>query len=248
MITIPPKRTARMAVKMRELRIGESMSLCRMPPELIASAETAFLRFVCEFSAPTPFHVTDPLLLSVEERALLVSSYLSAVFDEPDFEVGGQRYSDYLRLDSDLRSMPLQMGEIGGSQRYLWPLLGIHAELLEKVCRTPGEWERGAIAVRVTDTDQPVDLLSLTDVERIEWRDARIGEFDALPESTAIEIMHAYAAQSAAMAHFFNLAFDSQGPCYLPTGGAGDAGRFPAASVVSEAARRLAGTMDRSVR
>jgi hypothetical protein len=131
--------------------------VCRLPADRHEATTTEFLRRVADGAqAPTPAYVTDPRLWTVEERARVVCHYLSQVSDSgPDFAVGDGKFSDYVKFDADLSSTEVKLGEVAGKERVLRPLLGVHVELLERMCTGRGDWLHGVIACQVHEAGQP---------------------------------------------------------------------------------------------
>lgn len=244
MIIIPKLRTRRMAVEMRELKLGESIALCRMQPDRPAAAETAFLSMVCEFSRPTDRHVTDPRQLTAQERARLTSHYLSAVSEQADFAIGDAHLSDYLLIDRDLQIDRLALGRVGDMGLVMVPLLGCHLELLERRSQSTGDWLRGMVACQIYAEGEAIpDVAAMPEIEALQWLDTRVQEFESLAESEAEAVVDLFNQGSATLTHFFDLVVDKDGPCFLPAGGsaAKAAGRFRASAAVSQTARDMAG-------
>jgi hypothetical protein len=223
MINIPRVRTRRIAVQPREITIGEAIGLCKMPPERAHAAETQFLR--CAFGSlekPAEGYVDDPLRMTVEERAYLTCRYLSSVGTEADFEVApGARLGDYIDFSDDIKDVRHDLGEVAGSRWVMIPLLGIHAELLERLCTGSGEWMRGMFAAQVYAADEVVpDFSDMPEADALGLLKARMAHVLDMPESSAEGLFAAWMAGREAMEHFFIMTVDADGPCFAARKGA----------------------------
>lgn len=220
MITFAPLRTKRVSVTLRELELGAARSICRLPADLHEATTTEFLRHVAaDAKAPTPAYVTDPRLWTVEERARVVCHYLSHVSDAgADFTVGDDgKLSHYLRFDADLNVSEVRLGHIAGVDRVMRPLLGAHAELLERMCESRGDWLVGMMACQVYAVDEEVpDFLSATDIALLEWGKARLDTFNKLAESDFHAIREAWLRGSRDLEHFFVTGADDKGIVFWP--------------------------------
>src|SRR5262245_7316563 len=104
MITFSKIRTRRLAVTLREMTIGDTIYLCKLPPDLNEAGTTETLKRIVEPDAqPRGGQVTDPLFWTVQERALCIAHYLAHTQEDgnPDFAVGDGKYSDYLLDGAD---------------------------------------------------------------------------------------------------------------------------------------------------
>lgn len=248
MILFPHLRTRRIAVRLRELTLGEAIAVCKLPAERHELTTTEFLRFVASAAeAPQDRYLTDPRLWTVEERTLLVCHYLSQTTEDgPDFSVGqGATLSDYAVFDADLSQDRIELGTVAGKPMAMRPMIGIQAEILERACTNRGEWLIGAMACQMLPTDEAEPRWSeLSDIQMLEWVGAKSDAIRALPESDFEALLLAYSAGARALHHFFTLSFDDHGIVCEPN--AGEAGhqnpaRFLAISCVSGAARQLFG-------
>jgi len=245
-------RTKRVSVRLRELKLGEAIAICKLPAERLELTVTEFLRHVADGAdRPTDTHVTDPRQWTVQERARVVCHYLSHTSESGmDFEVGDSaKLSDYVELAEDLPAASVSLGHVAGADARLWPLLGAHAEVLERLCKTRGEWLIGLLACQVGAAPLP-DLTALGEMQAIEVVNARIEAVRSLPESHFEEVFAAYSLALSTLQHFFVMSHDDKGLVWQPrergTEGKGGAGlkhpaRFPALSCVSATARELFG-------
>lgn len=257
MIVLQPLRTRRVCVRPRELTIGEAIAICKLPGhrhELVASE---FLRRIADgATAPTAGYVTDPRFWTVQERALLVCHYLAQVSGtDPDISVGESgRLSDYVVFDSDLKVDSVDVGEVAGKRRVVSPMLGAHAEILERLCQSRGDWIIGAMACQISsEDDAPVDITTMGDVQLLGYVQDRMEAVRSLPESDFEALLGAYSmAASRELNHFFAINFDDGGAVFEPQtdreAGPQNPARFLAISCVSGAARRLFGGPDSASR
>jgi hypothetical protein len=255
MIIFSNIRTKRLAVKLREISLEEAVAVCRLPADRHEATATEFLRCVArDAETPTPRYIKDPRLMTVEERTLLVCHYLAQVSsDGADFKVGGTgKLTDYVQFADDLLSESVDMGEVAGTRRTLYPLLGIHAELLERLCTSQGDWLIGMLACQVHAHGAPVpDYLAMTDVAMLEWCSAGMKAIRAMPESEVEELYVKFDAAKAELRHFFITGADDDGILFWPHPAAEEAGqknpaRFRALPCISGFTRRIFGRADQS--
>lgn len=244
MLLFQPIRTKRVCVRLKELTIGQAMALCKLPAERHELLTTEFLRHVAsEAQAPGANYVTDPRLWTVQERARLVCHYLAQVADDgPDFAVGSGRLTDYLDFAADL-PVTEPVRDPFASGWAIGPLLGGHAELLERTCEDRGGWLVGALACQAVPDGVDDDMLGMTDIEQIGELNRRIDAIKALPESDFETLLLAYdRACAGSLRHFLDLGFDDEGVIFAAKGDAGLApARFRADSCVGILARDLFG-------
>ena len=178
MIPFPYTRTRRVAVRLVELALGEAIAICKLPGERHEATATHLLRAIAK-GAERPVadrFVTDPRLWTVEERTLLIATYLAHVTpDGPDFAIGDAHLSDYVTFDKDSTQDQTDLGEVAGKQRVMRSLLGLHAETLETLCKSRGDWMIGAVACQVFEKGEAVpDWAAMSDVEAMEWVQGRM--------------------------------------------------------------------------
>lgn len=208
MIKFPLKRTRRLCVELRELTLEESASVCRIPSDRPEMATTTFLRAAADKATrPNDRYVSDPRLMTVEERALLVAHYIGTMSPSGlyDFPIGGAAHlSDYLLIDQDLIETEIVAGQAAGDVWLLSPLLGLHAELLEQSCTSQMDWIVGTIACQMRkQTDSAPSLQEMGDVEAHGWLADRMQAFRGLPESEFEEVFALYCGQRGRIRHFF---------------------------------------------
>lgn len=246
MILFPFKRTRRVAVELRELTLGESIAICALPASRLEATTTEVLRRIAEKAQePRPGYVANPRLWTVEERMLVIAHYLSLVQDDgPNFAIGANaQLSDYVTFDADLLVDQVQLGVVAGAECTMYPLLGIHAEVLELECESRGDWLLGAMACQIL-SEAPPAWLEMSDLELRTWVRERIASLKALPESDFEEYLIGYAAGRQQLFHFFRVDFDDAGVVCKLQGeeveGRASA-RFPAHTCVGPATRSLFG-------
>lgn len=252
----PTKKTARIDVRMREMTIGECGALCGMRAAAHEATTTQFLRFVLEWQPGAK--PLDPLAMTVQERALLVCHYLSVILpDGPNFAlssgetpkdqpaVNAGRLADFLEIGDDYLHDEVEVGHIGAEAVLFRPLLGVHAEMLEKFCSSRRQWIAGMMAcqIRMESEDYP-DLLAMTDVERFQWVNNRINRMSGMPLSQGVELHDSFFSEgAAAVRHFFDVWADDEGLVFRPKPGAGVStlARFRCDPCIPERARSLFG-------
>lgn len=246
MILFPYLRTRRLAVRLREISLGEAIAVCRLPADRHEATTTEFLRMAArDAEAPTERHIVDPRMMTVQERALLVCHYLSQVSDDgADFSVGSDGHlSDYVVFDLDLMVESVDLGEVAGKAYRAYPLLGVHVEILERVCAGRGDWLIGLLACQVMATDATMpDYPTMTDPQLIEWCKSAMDAIRALPESQFEALYLAFASGAHQLNHFFSVSIDGEGVIFNPQdaeAGNKPPARFRALSCVSAATRRL---------
>jgi hypothetical protein len=247
MISIAFLRTRRLAVQCRELTLGDAIAICKMDGQRHESVTTAVLRSIIERAdVPRPGFVADPQMWTVSERMRVMAHYLSSVGqDGPDFSIGDEstalKFSDYADLAIESESLEVR-ALASGKEFMIRPLLGIHAELLERSCTSRGEWVVGAMACQMSEPGKEApSLLDMTEVDRLEWIGAQLLAARSSPESDFEEKMGAYFAAQDSLKQWFNLSFDDEGVIAMPS--RKEAGpqpaRFPPLSVISPATRAL---------
>lgn len=248
MIIFSNIRTKRLAVRLREISIEEAIAVCRLPAERYEATTTEFLRCVArDAETPTPAYVRDPRLMTVEERTLLVCHYLAQVSPGgPDFAVGdGGKLSDYILFANDITVQSVEMVLTGDVRKVVHPLLGIHAEILERLCTTRGDWVVGMMACQIHSSATPApDYTAMTDVELIEWCQGRMKAIKAMAESDMEEMYLQFEDSSSKLRHFFITGADDGGLVFWPQASAEEAGqinpaRFRALFCIAEFTRRF---------
>lgn len=252
MINFPILRTRRLTVQLKELTIGESISLAAMPAHLEEAATTAFLRRAVQSSKG----VEDPANWTVQERILGVCHYLASVTEEgPDFSIGGGHYSDYLdgAADISVAVTSVDAGTIGGDAWSVRHLTGAMAESIERmVGEVDGisgrlHWLLGGMAAQLVRAGE--DVPDAADGEGVfdEFIVNRMRVMAGFPESDFSELMRRYAEAREKLHHLFRIEFSSDGFVAMPKGGGASdlpPARFPVRSCLSGLARDLVGKPD----
>lgn len=253
MIYFPPLRTRRLTVQLRELSIGDSLTLAAMPGHMEEASTTAFLR--CAVDA-AKVAVEDPARWTVQERILAVCHYLSATTEDgPDFSLGEGRYSDYLQGEADIQTsvQAVEVGEVGGDTWHVRHLTGAMAESIERMA---GEieglsgrlhWLFGAMAAQLVRTGEEVPDAAGGEGAFDEFLLSRVMVLKGYPESDFAKLMTLYLEGRDKLHHFFKLEFTEDGIVAMPKGGAAGnlpPARFPVHTCLSRMARELVGKPD----
>ena len=244
MLLFQPIKTRRICVRLKELTIGQAIALCKLPADRHELMTTEFLRqAAAEAEAPAGGYVTDPRLWTVQERARMVCHYLAQVADDgPDFAVGEGKLTDYLDFTADIGTDG-RVRDPGMPGWAFGPLLGGHAELLERSCSSRGEWLLGAMACQALPTDQADELLALPDIDQLAELDRRTEAIKALPESEFEALLVAYDhVNCTALHHFLQVAFDADGVVFEAREAGLAPARFLADPCIGVAARSIFGS------
>lgn len=228
-IEFKPVRTARLNVQLQELTLGSAGAVCQVPAEQNERTTTVLLKKAIASAVMNGTNgVTDPLAMTVQERALLVAHYLMRVTkDGPDFALGKGRLSDYLSERTELRQPSTVVEDKDGKNWKIYPLLGAHTQALEVMCSVRGEWMLGACACQVfSESEIPPDWLAMSDNETQDWVAARTAQLDEMAESDFEAMFSAWTQGRSVLDHFFRQDFNDEGVVFMPwatqEGGAGD--------------------------
>lgn len=245
--TFKPLRAGRFVVQLKEISIGDSISVLSMSPGEYEAETTAFLRAALK-SVDGP---KDPADWTVEERILAVCHYLAATLEKPDFDVqGGGNFSDYL-VNLGETSIPdhAELGEIAGDRWSVYPLTGRMAETIEglqgELKDTAGKpvpprlhWLLGAMAAQLLREGETVTPPESPSYESFLLERMRI--LRELPESAFIELFTAFAKGRDSISRFFVTRFDGSGVIVCAKEGADlPPARFPSRSCLSDFAAQL---------
>ena len=225
MLTISPLRTPRIQVEMHELSARDAIALCQMPAGQCEYGATELLkRILDEPKDVRKGQVTDCRLWSVQERAFVIAHYLAHVIGG-DFQIGeAGRYSDYI-MESGISAPPpaVSIGNINGAEWYLQPMLGWHAEAIERLMQAdelPADrcgWLTGALAVQVYRFDEGcLDCADHTDAVIDGAVHERATSLMALPESDFMALVAAYFRLSPQIDHIFHMTICEDGIGFLP--------------------------------
>jgi hypothetical protein len=242
----------RLSVRLVELTTAEGISIAKLPAERHEATATNVLRAIAKAAdQPRPTFVTDPLLMTVEERTMLICAYLAqCTEDGPDFAIGKSKLSNYLALECDSTQDETSLGKVIKNEMVLRPLLGVHTQAMELICHERGDWIIAAMACQIFQKDEPSpDYLSLSPTALQQWIKERSERLTALPESDFDRIYRAFFEGRARLFHFVRYGFDDDGViCLAHEKGAGDVqhapARFLANTCISEVSRELSGEPD----
>ena len=210
---------------MHELSARDAIALCQMPADQCEYGATELLkRILDEPKDIRKGQITDCRLWTVQERAFAIAHYLAGVIGG-DFQIGeAGRYSDYI-METGISGPPeaLSIGMIGGAEWMLQPMLGWHAESIERLIQAEEltddrkGWLIGAIAVQVYRFDEGrLDCASELDTKIDEMVHARASALMELPESDLMALVMAYFDRSPETDHIFHLTICEDGLGFLP--------------------------------
>jgi hypothetical protein len=258
MLAITPLRTRRLSVQLQELSIGDIIFLCELRPDMYEAGTTALLqRVVGDDPKPRSGQVTDPRLWTVQERALAVAHYIAHTQEsDPDFPVGEGRYSDYLVEGVDFAPDRIELGEVGGDEWSMVPLLGVHADTIERLVldgrlkQARHGWWLGAMAAQLVRKGESLpDAATISEAELEEIIAGRAEVFRAFPESDFMRLLMLFIDGNERLTHIFRLDFTDDGIAFAPVK-AKEAGlppaRFPFDSAISDAAKAVFGKPERA--
>lgn len=256
MIIIPPLRTRRISARLRELPLGAAVRLAGIHPRQHELATTEFLRAVLESAdTPTPGHVADPRLWTVQERTLAVCHYIaaSAPNGQADFAVGeGGHLTDYMVTEADYVAA-VDLGEACLDRWRMVPMVGMAAEAIERADGyvegvAPGHmhWLVGSMAAqlqRVGPDGQPVeDPAPVDDAAYDDWLKDRMAVFANFPQSDFEALLALRARGAQGLLHLFDMDAGAAGMVAHPK--EMEAGlppaRFPVDVCLSDVAKGLA--------
>jgi hypothetical protein len=254
LIVFSPLRTKRLSVSLSELTIENVIHLLKMPVHLNEAGTTAMLNFcVVPDARPRVGQVTDPRLWTVQERSMVVAHYIAHANEgEPDFPIGDGKFSDFL-IDVDSPPESVTVGGVGGDIWMMRPLLGAHAESIERLVGSGvlsndrAGWWFGAMAAQLyRDADAPVDIANISDDDLDCWILDRANAFKKFPERDGLLLITLFIEAQARMNHLLNLEFLDDGLAFSPKGGRDDLApaRFPFRDAISEVAVAAFGKLE----
>ena len=135
MIVFSKLRTKRLTVQLKEMSIGDALYLLKLPANNHEAATTEFLRRVIEPAKDVAGQVNDPEYMTVHERGYLVAHYLAHTMEQPDFPIGKGKFSEYILDGASEPVSEFSLGEFMGDQWLFRPILGRHAESVERLFR-----------------------------------------------------------------------------------------------------------------
>jgi hypothetical protein len=225
MLNIAPFNTPRLQVRLRELKGRDAILLCQMPVEQSERGTSELLaRIVEPVEQPRTGQVVDQRLWSVQERALVVAHYLASMHGG-DFAIGDKgKYSNYMMDTLGVPPPPVSIGTIGGKAWSMQPLLGWHAESIERLVFAEEleadrrGWIIGAMAAQLfTDEDGPLDLHDLTDAEIDGGIGAQCVALMDMPESDLMYLVRMYLVTLASLDHGLRMNLNDDGIVFMPS-------------------------------
>lgn len=243
MLYFPPLRTRRLDVTLRELTMAEAIELTHINPDTHEAATAALLvRIVKEARGAH----ADPRRWTLQERAVVVAHYFGVTLDEPNFEVGGGHYHDYLDAAADYPGDESEPFEACGKIWRVRHVLGAEAEMLEALSASRRHWIVGDMAMRLMRDDTDTRPDATDEPGRYgEWLQQRMHELNGLPETEFAQLYAACHQHVQQLRHLFDLGCDKHGYTVLPRTEAGAGGvalaptRFPVAACLSPLAFAL---------
>lgn len=250
MINFTPIRTRRLSVQLRELTAAEIITLLSIPASRPEYQTTEFLKKAADQAkSPARGFVTDPRLMTVQERLRLCAHYIGHTGEDGgNFKIGDARVSDYTIISEEWDGSPLDLTEAAGYQLAMLPLLGWQAEGLERICQNSGEWHAGAMACQMLKGDETLpDPSTMSDLQIFDWINKRLLDTLALPESEFLQLLDLWSLGDAKLTHYYRISFQDDGIIVMPTdeaiersGAAGVApARFPFDSCISGITKSL---------
>ncbi len=234
MIAFPRIDLGASTVQMRELTVGESLALAKVPERLQEARITKFLGTAIgdEETARK---------LTVQERYYLLVQYLAVQEDNP--LAMNVNYGLYL-----LPRVTEWRESVAGIAAPVWrQLRGHHVELLELLCENVADWVTCAMAVQCDLAGWaalPGD--DATQTELSEAVRARFTALQDLPGSEFEALAAEWSAACMAMSRFMRTGYDNKGITILPVnGGADDApARFRPSTAFGRVIRELVEYLD----
>jgi hypothetical protein len=257
MINFSPLRTKRLNVKMKELTIGDTINLCKMPINLHEASTAEMLdKIVDKAAKKQSFVMADCRLWTVQERAMTIAHYIAQISPEPDFSIGDGKLSDYLMMDK-IEVDSVKVGKLKGDNDIwmLHPLLGCHAEAIERLVNSQqiyndraGWWLGAMAAMLYREKEERDDEANDAQIEAEILKRAKT--INAFPESSFMELLELFLRGIDQQNHFFKLVFLNDGIAFLPAGSGKEVqalppARFLVSAAISEGAWRLFGPVEK---
>ncbi|THA04371.1 hypothetical protein [Rodentibacter pneumotropicus] len=225
MLYFQPVRTARFTFTLQELTIGSVRELLNIPPNLLESARSAFLRYaIKELVWHQGYEENTLAHLTAQERLFIEATYLSSVSDSPDFEVGNGHYTDYLQVEKQYKLKEIEIGKIPNDDDvwFIQPITGAMLEVIEdrlfmqdSVMRA--DWFFYAMAAQLFRKDEETISPYLNAVNYGDWLDERAAKLQALPESAFSALLTMFIYQGInGISHLFDINFDDKGIVVQP--------------------------------
>lgn len=248
MIQIPDVKTARFSATMSELSILNSIKLASIPDALMEASHAHLIG-----AAIQKIKGVDINDLTVQERIFLVSHYIAAMQDNPDFEIGDGKYTDYLYFDRQYSKDIVEVGALEGDD---WSVGHLYAVAADAIERLQGEidglegvahWQVGRMAAQLIANGDALDHANPNyEKELLE----RMKIFANFPESAFVGCQVLLQIGCDQLSHLVEIAVDNSGIVVMPRVDLeqGERGakelpyaRFPAIASITELAQRLCG-------
>lgn len=239
LIHFPTLRTKRLTVQLKELTIGQSISLAGMDFTKGEATTTAFLRMAVQ-SVTGP---QDPLEWTAQERMFVTAHYLSSILDDgPNFSLGEGKYSDYFLGGADNSDIDsVFVGEMEGDKWHLRHLTGLMSESIERLYGLIDNgaengsltgrlhWLIGVMAAQMyVEGDSYAPSKDEGQAAVDEWLASRMRILVNFPSSSMQSLLLMYYQGCEELSHLFGLSVDSQGLLALPDRKEGE-GKLPPA-------------------
>ncbi len=242
MIAFAKLRTKRLTIQLKEMSIGDALYLMKLPEKDHEAATTEFLSRVISQAESVGGQITDPAMMTIQERGYLVAHYLAHALDTPDFQIGDGRFSNYI-LDG--ASEPPAVVELGNFNDDNWlyrPLIGRHAESIERLISwdriKPGleGWLVGAMAASLTtEAAKEPDIQHLPDENLDALIQSKYELICAMPETDFHVLVSLFFHAVNSCHHLLKLSIGAEGFTFENvSGGAGlPPARFPVNTAIS---------------
>lgn len=254
MIIFTPLRTKRLTVNLEELTIESVIYLLKMPAELNEAGISAMLSYcVKPEDKPRVGQITDPRLWTVQERSMVMAHYIAhANENDPDFQIGEGRFSDYL-IPVDSPKESVIVGRVEDDEWMIRPLLGAHSESIERLV-TGGElsndragWWFGAMAAQLyRQGDEAFNVEEGSDDDLDRWILDRVSIFKNFPQSSFLQLLTMFIDANMKMDHLLRMTFTDEGLAFSPAEGRPELppARFPFSDAISELAKTAFGKLE----
>ncbi|APQ14664.1 hypothetical protein BJP27_24125 (plasmid) [Pseudomonas oryzihabitans] len=254
-----PYRSPRLGVELQELTLDAGIALAGHPSNQYESGLTLMLRAIIKVAESREGQVTDPLLWTVHERQAVVSHYLAHTFDEFNFPVGDSaRFADYLNLGQQVAE-DVPLGDIAGNSWVQVPLLGAHAEAIERLIQSRRlldkalGWRLGAMACQlrmepereqrfcesfnlpaIAPEELPAALLD-------DWVFHRVSTLRAMPDTDFAALLDAHGYAFTQQQHLLRLWFHNDGLVLISEVPGAPPARFPLSHLFSSESAEFLG-------
>lgn len=230
MLDFKPLRLARFEFQLQELTLNQVRSLYNIHPDFLEKQRTFFIKSAIKdirWNKGLEHLTIDDL--TVQERLLIEGSYLSAISDDMNFELGEGHYYDYMKFEKQYKLNNAELGLLTGDTEehdkwFIRNITGLQAEIVEervlakdKPERT--DWILYSMAVqmyRTKDIDGSLNTEKEPDIKENplaygDYLDRKVERLSSLPESVAIELVDMFFIGLNKLHHFFQYSFDDNG-------------------------------------